>query len=342
MSSTTPLHSSSSSNCPVIASATTSQPPETKEPSTKRAPSKERGDSKGETQKRAKLIVSHTHDTKLTMEEKAARVAVVLSPRQKCRYKEGCEKPALERNLGFCGSHCNAFIRKKGTSGHLCLAVEFMPKKGKKLCECESPLCYEIGYPTLGIFAITTKKNVAEDWLKHINASTELRKRSKTNRIRLAYWHFRPEDRDWNGSHWVLKKGALPVANLRLFVESFLQPKSKAPSIRLLPQMHSAANGARRQMPFSSPVSNSTDMENNRTSAASSCPLEMDVLQKRNCDLEAAFRKQEQAELESRVRLKEIESKLQQMEKENQMLKKANEELIQKATEQAGRFSCGK
>jgi hypothetical protein len=95
-----------------------------------------------------------------------------------------------------------------------------MPKKGTKLCECESPLCYEIGYPTLGNFNMSTKKNGAEDWLKHINASTELRKRSKTNRIRLAYWHFRPEDRDWNGSHWVLKKGALPVANLRLFVES--------------------------------------------------------------------------------------------------------------------------
>eukprot|EP00978_Attheya_sp_CCMP212_P029967 scaffold108591_cov45-Attheya_sp.AAC.5 len=59
-------------------------------------------------------------------------------------------------------------------------------------------------------------------------------------------------------------------------------------------------------------------MANNRTSASSSCPLEMDVLQKRNSDLEAAFRNQR-----------------------NRRNLKANEELIQKQAtdEPAGRFS---
>eukprot|EP00978_Attheya_sp_CCMP212_P041531 scaffold239132_cov35-Attheya_sp.AAC.1 len=122
MSSTTPLHSSSSSNRPVTR-ATTRQQPEASDPSTKRAQSKERGDSNVDTKKRVKLIVSHPYETNLSVKEKAERVAIILEPRQKCRYKEGCDKPALERNIGFCGSHCNLFIWNKGFSGDLCLAA---------------------------------------------------------------------------------------------------------------------------------------------------------------------------------------------------------------------------
>eukprot|EP00978_Attheya_sp_CCMP212_P025260 scaffold80904_cov56-Attheya_sp.AAC.4 len=95
------------------------------------------------------------------MEEKAARgVAVVLRPRQEC----------------------GTFIRKNGSRGQLCLAAEFMPKKGKTLCNCEIPLRYEIGYPvhgTTGKVPLPSDTDMAERLLKAISASSELRRKRK-------------------------------------------------------------------------------------------------------------------------------------------------------------------
>eukprot|EP00978_Attheya_sp_CCMP212_P029065 scaffold102133_cov61-Attheya_sp.AAC.5 len=116
-----------------------------------------------------RILLSHTYETHLSREEKAARVAVVLKPRQQCKLKTGCENYALERNYGFCGSHGSGFIRKKGTSGHLCLAAEFMPNPKESLCDCEFPLCFEIGYyPTLGKFSLPSDSDMAKPWLKAI------------------------------------------------------------------------------------------------------------------------------------------------------------------------------
>eukprot|EP00978_Attheya_sp_CCMP212_P005595 scaffold12552_cov55-Attheya_sp.AAC.3 len=126
MSSMTPLHLASYSNR-TIRRSTPRKHPEVNDPSSmQEAQSSERGDSKGETKKQAKLIVSHPYETNLTVKEKAARVAVVLSPIQKCGYKskEGCDSPALERNNDLCAvlswawSNCNDFgLLQPGNGG---------------------------------------------------------------------------------------------------------------------------------------------------------------------------------------------------------------------------------
>eukprot|EP00978_Attheya_sp_CCMP212_P016638 scaffold43752_cov51-Attheya_sp.AAC.7 len=153
----TPLHSSSSSNRPVKRS-TPCQQPEVKDPSSKRAQSKERGDSKGKTKKRAKLIVSHPYEMNLTVKEKAARVAVVLSPIQKCGYQEGCEKPSLERNNGLCGSHCNIFIRGKDPVAISVLLLSLCQRKGQNFANVSHPFAMRLGIQPVGAFLYRQKR----------------------------------------------------------------------------------------------------------------------------------------------------------------------------------------
>ena len=110
-------------------------------------------------------------------------------------------------------SSSSAMNKRKTPPGTLLLGPTFMRGVGlpNKLCSCEQPICISIGYPSEGLMALPRDDNHRQQWFDAMNwnaraTDAENPLNELPTRHRLAYWHFKPQNRtfDTKNGKWRL------------------------------------------------------------------------------------------------------------------------------------------
>jgi hypothetical protein len=195
------------------------------------------------------------------LNEKESRIVAVLDPPVTCKV-EGCALPAACRNRTFCPFHKKHFIPQKGGPGNLCLDLEFMPQPPNKKCCCQKGTCHDIGYPTKGHFKFPINESFQAEWCEALSIPESKLSLKKSDRPRLAHWHFLNKHREHNKTDgkWHLKKdlghfkdnenkvwecATPPVASLADFVKSYDASATtrRTPRNGLSPRTQAAEDG---------------------------------------------------------------------------------------------------
>jgi len=151
----------------------------------------------------------------------ALRCALPTYPPKACRNlaKNECSNVALQNNEGYCvecrklwfpverppSSSSPATKKKKTPPGTLLLGPTFMRGVGmpNKLCSCDQPKCHAIGYPSEGLMALPRDDSHRQQWFDAMKwdakaTDTEHPLNVLPTRHRLAYWHFKPQNRTFD------------------------------------------------------------------------------------------------------------------------------------------------